>query len=245
MQSFNLYITYTINSSWCGELNVTIKLSGHILFPSLEVQPNLKPYVDIIKEIKSLGHSPYVVVGGGAPARYYIRLAREQGADESTCDQIGITIANLHAKIFTYALGEEACPFVPRDFDELELALSTGKIVVMGGLQPGQSTNAVSCVLAEKTKSKLFINTTNVDGVYTADPKKDPSAKLYETIKIEELKKVLDSQGARAGEYDLADQVALRIIQRSKITTKIINGRDPKNILRAIMGEKIGTTVLP
>jgi len=226
-------------------LKVTIKLSGHILFPSLEVQPNFKPYADVIKEIKSLGHLPYVVVGGGAPARYYIRLAREQGADESTCDQIGITIANLHAEILAYALGEDACPFVPRDFSELGLALSTGKIVVMGGLQPGQSTNAVSCVLAEKTGSKLIINTTDVDGVYTADPRKDPSAKLLEYVKIEELRYILDSQGARAGEYDLVDQVSIKIIQRSRITTKIINGRDPKNILRAIMGEKIGTTVLP
>lgn len=226
-------------------MKVTIKLSGHILFPSLEVQPNFKPYADVIKEIKSLGHLPYVVVGGGAPARYYIRLAREQGADESTCDQIGITIANLHAEILAYALGEDACPFVPRDFSELGLALSTGKIVVMGGLQPGQSTNAVSCVLAEKTGSKLIINTTDVDGVYTADPRKDPSAKLLEYVKIEELRYILDSQGARAGEYDLVDQVSIKIIQRSRITTKIINGRDPKNILRAIMGEKIGTTVLP
>lgn len=226
-------------------MKVTIKLSGHVLFPSLEVQPNLEPYVAVIKEIKSLGHSPYVVVGGGAPARYYIKLAREQGADESTCDQIGITIANLHAKIFIHALGEDACPFVPRDFNELDIALSTGKIIVMGGLQPGQSTNAVSCVLAERTGSKLLINTTNVDGVYTADPKRDPAAKLYDVIKIDVLKNVLNSQGARAGEYDLADQVAIRIIQRSKITTKIINGRDPKNILRAIMGEKVGTTVIP
>ncbi len=147
----------------------------------------------------------------------------------------------MHAKIFIHALGEEACPFVPRDFEELEFALSTGKIVVMGGLQPGQSTNAVSCVLAERTKSKLFINTTSVDGVYTADPKKDASARKYETIKIEDLMRILRTQGIRAGEYDLVDQVAMRIIQRSKI----IDGRDPKNILRAVMGEKIGTTVMP
>ena len=201
--------------------------------------------MDVIKEIKSLGHSPYVVVGGGTPARYYIRLAREHGADESTCDQIGINIANLHAKIFTHALGDYACPFVPRDFNELELALSTGKIVVMGGLQPGQSTNAVACVLAERSESKLLVNTTNVEGVYSADPKKDPHAKLYESITIEELKRVVDTQSSRAGEYDLTDQVAIRIMQRSRIITKIINGLDPKNILRAIMGEKIGTTVLP
>ncbi|MBS7618940.1 UMP kinase, partial [Candidatus Bathyarchaeota archaeon] len=51
-----------------------------------------------------------------------------------------------------------------------------------GGLQPGQSTNAVACVLAERSESKLLVNTTNVEGVYSADPKKDPHAKLYESI---------------------------------------------------------------
>lgn len=226
-------------------MNVTIKLSGHVLFPSLHTLPDLKPYAAVIKEIKSLGYLPHVVVGGGEPARYYIRLAREQGADESTCDQVGITIANLNAEIFIRALGEDACPFVPRNFKELDYALSTGRIIVMGGLQPGQSTNAVSCVLAERTNSRLFVNTTTVDGVYTSDPKKDPSAKKYDTISIKDLIKVLESQGIRAGEYDLIDPVALKIIQRSKIITKVIDGRVPKNILRAVVGEDIGTTIMP
>jgi uridylate kinase len=142
-------------------------------------------------------------------------------------------------------MGEDACQFVPKNFEELDRALSTGKVVVMGGLQPGQSTNAVSCILAERSGSKLLINTTTVDGVYSKDPKKDPSAKKYAKISVAGLTKVLERLGTRAGEYDLLDPVALKIIQRSKITTKVIDGRDPKNILRAIKGERIGTTIVP
>jgi uridylate kinase len=226
-------------------MKVTIKLSGHILFPTLGATPDLKKYVAVIREVKTLGHDPFVVVGGGEPARYYIRLAREQGADESTCDQIGITVAILNARILISAMGEDACQFVPKNFEELDRALSTGKVVVMGGLQPGQSTNAVSCILAERSGSKLLINTTTVDGVYSKDPKKDPSAKKYAKISVAGLTKVLERLGTRAGEYDLLDPVALKIIQRSKITTKVIDGRDPKNILRAIKGERIGTTIVP
>jgi uridylate kinase len=225
-------------------LNITIKLSGHILFPSFDLS-DLKPYAEVIKKIKSIGHMPYVVVGGGIPARYYINLARAHGADESTCDYIGISIANINARIFINALGDEACQFVPTNFKELDEAISTGKIVVMGGLQPGQSTTAVSSVLAERTNSKLFIITTNTDGVYTADPKKDPNAKKYDTINIDELMRILESQGIKAGEYDLLDPIALKIIKRSKIITKVINGKDPINILKAVVGEKIGTTILP
>jgi uridylate kinase len=226
-------------------LNVTIKLSGHVLFPSLDAVPDLKGHVAVIKKIKAKGHSPFVVVGGGEPARHLIRAARANGADESTCDQVGIAVANINALIFTRALGDDAFQYIPKNTDELDKALSSGKIVVMGGLQPGQSTNAVSCVLAEKSGSSLLVNTTTVDGVYSGDPKKDPSAKKFSEIKVKDLAKILEGLGTRAGEYDLLDPVALKIIQRSRIITKVIDGRDPKNILRAIEGEDIGTTIVP
>lgn len=226
-------------------MNVTIKLSGHVLFPSLDAVPDLKGHVAAIRKIKAKGHSPFVVVGGGEPARHLIRAARENGADESSCDQVGIAVANINALIFARALGDEAFQYVPRNTDELDKALSSGKIVVMGGLQPGQSTNAVSCVLAERSGSTLLINTTAVDGVYSGDPKRDPSAKKFSEIRARDVAKILEGLGTRAGEYDLLDPVALRMIQRSKILTKVIDGRDPKNILRAIEGEDIGTTIVP
>jgi uridylate kinase len=226
-------------------LNVTIKLSGHVLFPSLDALPDMKGYVAAIKKVKAKGHSVFVVVGGGEPARHLIKVARENGADESSCDQVGIAVANINAMIIARALGNDAFQYVPRNTDELDRALSSGKIVVMGGLQPGQSTNAVSCILAERSGSTLLVNTTSVDGVYSGDPKKNASAKKYSEIKVKDLTKILDSLGTRAGEYDLLDPVALKIIQRSKILTKVIDGRDPKNILRAIEGEDIGTTIVP
>lgn len=226
-------------------MRVTVKLSGHVLFPSLDASPDLKGFAEVILKIKSRGDSPFVVVGGGEPARHLIKVARENGADESSCDQVGIAVANINALIFARALGEAACQYVPRDSEELDRALSSGKIVVMGGLQPGQSTNAVSCILAEKSGSALLINTTTVDGVYTGDPKKDPAAKKYSSIKAKDVTRILDSLGTKAGEYDLLDPVALKIIQRSRILTKIVSGMDPKNILRAIEGEDIGTTIVP
>lgn len=225
-------------------MNITIKLSGHILFPKLGAPPALGDYVEVIRKVKAMGHRPFVVVGGGEPARYYIKIARENGSDESSCDQVGIAVANLNARIFARSLGDDACQFVPTDSDDLDKALSTGKIVVMGGLQPGQSTNAVSGVLAERSGSRLLINTTTVDGVYSGDPKKNPDARRYSRITVAELRAILDGMGTRAGEYDLLDPVALKIIERSGITTKVIDGRDPKNILRAI-DEDIGTTVVP
>ncbi len=179
-----------------------------------------------------------------SPGRYYIRIARENGLDESSCDQVGIAATRINAKIFARALGNSASQLIPTDFDELDEAISTDKIVVMGGLQPGQSTNAVAAVLAERSESKLFINTTTVDGLYDSDPKTNPHAKKLDRVSISEVARILDKSGVKAGEYELMDHVAIKIIRRSGITTKIIDGRDPKNILKAIEG-KIGTIITP
>jgi len=228
-------------------LRITIKLSGHVLFPTLDTQTRISEYAEIVKKLALEGHEVNVVVGGGAPARYYIQMARKQGADESTCDFIGIKIANLNANLFSIALGDLACPFVPTSYDEMQKAKSTEKIIVMGGLQPGQSTNAVACVLAEFTNSNLLINTTTVDGVYTSDPRKDPNARRLSKVSVSELSKILESLGTRAGEYELLDPVALRIIQRSGIVTKIIDGTNPENITAACadLKEGIGTLIVP
>ncbi len=177
-------------------MNVTIKLSGHILFPSLDSQPDFSGYVKLVKELKAEKHNVYLVVGGGEPARYYIRMARNNGSDESTCDQVGITVACLNAKIMAVALGDIAYPFIPKSFDQLDRALASGNVVVMGGLQPGQSTNAVAGVLAERSGSKLLINTTTVDGVYSKDPRRDPSAKKFLQITADDLAKVLAQKPA-------------------------------------------------
>lgn len=226
-------------------MNVTIKLSGHVLFPSIESSPKFDGYADVVKSIKNSGHNPFVVVGGGWPARYYIKIARSNGMDESTCDQMGISAANINARIFARSLGDAACHSIPTDFEMLDYAISTGKIVVMGGLQPGQSTNAVAAMLAERSDSKLFINTTTVDGLYDSDPKTNPSARKLPKVGIKEVASILaKSSSSNAGQHELLDNVAIKIIERSSITTRIIDGTNPENIKRALT-EEIGTTITP
>jgi len=173
-----------------------------------------------------------------------IRLARESGADESTCDQVGIAMANINALVFARALGDDAFQCVPRDTDELDRALSSGKIVVMGGLQPGQSTNAVAAIAAETVGADLLINATDVDGVYTSDPKTDPKAKRLEEITVKELLAAILKEEVSAGGYKLFDPVAVKIIGRSRIPTLILNASDPENLIRAVEGGKVGTRVV-
>jgi uridylate kinase len=114
----------------------------------------------------------------------------------------------------------------------------------MGGLTPGHSTNAVAAIAAETVKADLFVNATDVDGVYTGDPGKDSEAKKLDEVTVQRLHEILSKTDISAGAYDLMDPLALRIIQRSKISTVILDGRTSHNIVRALENERVGTRVV-
>jgi uridylate kinase len=122
--------------------------------------------------------------------------------------------------------------------------VESNKIIVSGGLHPGQSTNATSALIAEKTRASEFINATDVNGIYDSDPRKNNNAQLFEKIEVNKLLKMLLKESSMAGEYDLLDIVALKVIERSKIKTKVILS-NPTNIYNTIQGrDYIGTELI-
>ena len=220
---------------------VVVKLSGSLF--KLEYE-RLKPFFKLFFSLHKEGIKTAVVTGGGEIARKYIKMARKIGCDESTLDEIGIAISRINAKTFSIGLGDLAFPKVPLTLEEAELALSSGKIPVIGGYHPGFSTNAVAALTAERLKADLFVNATDVDGIYDMNPKLHKNARKLDEIRINELIKMLSLEGYKAGEYELMDLVALKVIQRSKIRTKVVLC-DPSVIKKAIKNEKVGTEIIP
>ncbi len=223
-------------------MNIVLKIGGHSLTENLGSE-TFNPYLKVISNLASKGHRIVVVTGGGQIARMYIALARKFKADESTSDEIGIDVARLNAKLLIAGLGDLAWPHVPVTLEEVAVGIQSKKVVVMGGLTPGQSTTAVSALSAERIGANLLIIATNVDGVYSADPRKSTRAKKLEKVDTRELRRILEKGGIYAGEYELIDLVSLAILERSKMKTVILNGDKPENILKAVNGSRIGTTV--
>ncbi|MBS7655784.1 UMP kinase [Candidatus Bathyarchaeota archaeon] len=224
-------------------MKIVVKLGG-FAFPLKIDEEVIKAFALKFKEIYKAGHKLAIVTGGGEAARVYINAARNLGASESFCDQLGILVSRLNAKLILTSLNDLAAFKIPESLEEFQNLFSLGKIVVMGGLQPGHSTNAVAALIAELIKADLLINVTDVDGVYTKDPKEDPKAKLLNKVTVKQLQEILSLNEMKAGKYKLLDLLALKIIERSKIPTWIINGKDPSNLIKAIKGEKIGTKIL-
>jgi len=223
---------------------VVVKLGG-FAFP-LEPDPDaLRGYARVFKRISEEGTRLVVVAGGGRLARTLIKVARALGASEAICDELGIVASRLNASLLALALGLPDPLDVPGGPRPLLRALRTSSIVVVGGFQPGQSTDAVAVISAELIGARLVVKATDVDGIYTADPKKHPEARKLDRLSYQEAVELLSRAEARAGTYELLDISAIRLARRSGISIRVVDGRDPENIYRAVRGEELGTLVGP
>jgi uridylate kinase len=221
---------------------VVISLGGSILIPSLE-NHTIREYVPVIKKIAKRCRL-YIVVGGGGEARRYISVTRELGIDEGTSDEIGILITRLNATLLISALGDDAYPKVADSHAEAKKFGESGKIVVMGGITPGQTTDAVAAVLAERVGAAVFINATSVDGIYSADPKKNRNAERFDVLTPRQLLDIVGGSALGAGSNIVLDIVAARVVERSHIPLVVLDGCEPKNLSDAILKGKFTGTVV-
>ncbi len=219
---------------------IVIKLSGKVF--EMNNTKLLKDYATFLVKI-SKTYQPVIVAGGGNIARHYISHARLSGADESTLDELGIEVSRLNAKLLIYALKNHSYPHPPTTLQEVKHAVDSGQIVIAGGLHPGQSTNGTAALIAEKVAASEFLNATDVDGIYDSDPNKNKRAKKFKRIELKKLRSLLVHEDSIAGGYDLMDIVALKVIERSKLKTRVLKA-DIKNLEKAIKGNPVGTEII-
>lgn len=219
-----------------------VTIGGSIIIKNHNYK-RFKDYADVLNDMKN-EHELFVVVGGGKTARDYIGIARDLSVSEAMCDDIGIDVTRLNARLLIMAMGEDAYPVVPHNFREALEFSKSGKIIVMGGTEPAHSTDAVGSILAEFVNADLLINATSVDGLYNKDPNKYEDAQMLEEVKPAEMMDLMSSKDIKAGTYEFFDMTAIQIIKRSSIRTVIVNGNDAHNIQKAVT-EKIGTLIVP
>lgn len=227
-------------------MRIVIKLTGRV-FNNEEL---VRRYVEIIAKESSRGNI-VVVAGGGDAARRYIEMTRKLTGNESMADMIGIYASRLNARLMMYALlakGVNVYPSIPETLEELGKAYSVSNVVVMGGLQPGQSTTMVSVLAAEYLNVNTVVNCSNIDALYTDDPTRNPNATKISKASLSEVESILRKEGARsfAGTYELIDEWALRIMRRSGISMVILDGKDPERLIRYLTdGSVEGTLITP
>ena len=223
-------------------MKIVIAIGGSILLKEYDYQ-KFQEYSEILKSLSN-EHELFVVVGWGKPARDYISVIRDLNGGEAQCDDIGIEVTRINAKLLLTALGDYAYQRVPHNFQEALEFSASGKIIVMGGTEPAHSTDAVSAILAEYIHADKLINLTSVDGMYNKDPNKYEDAELIKEITASEMMDFISGKDTKAGTYEFFDMTAIQMIKRSSIETVIANGYTPENLTKVINGEDIGTKII-
>jgi uridylate kinase len=228
-------------------MKFVVKIGGSLLFTT-DQQYELtryKEYAQLIQQVKNQGHEIILVVGGGSLAKSLVEKGQQLGGKRDALDYLGIAATWVSAQLMITALGEVAYP-VPVMTEEQLLALQQdGRLLVLGGLEPRQSTNAVAARVAELTQSEVLLNVTDVEGVYDCDPKQSDQAKLLTRLTVTELQNIIASLTSEPGTYPLFDKRALEIVQRSGVEIWFVSGLNTSNILKAIKTKKPGTRVVP
>jgi uridylate kinase len=223
-------------------MRIVVRLGGSVVASPINTEL-IGKYADIIRSVKQQGHEVAVVVGGGSLAREFIGIANDLQLDMDAQDELAISCSRLFAQLFLRKLGGVACGKVATTLDEAEGCLREGKVVVMGGLKPGLTTDAVAAMVAERVDAGLLVKGTDQDGVYDKDPRKHPDAVKQDSLSLGDLERILEHNVHHAGIHQIIDPVAMQILKRKRLRIVVVNGYKPENIVAAIKGENVGTVI--
>ena len=214
-------------------MRLVIRIGGSVVASPVNTEL-ISKYADIIQTVKQQGHEVVVVLGGGALAREFIGIARNLHLDMTAQDEIAISCSRIFAQLFLKKIGDKGCSKVAVTLDEAAQCLGEGKIVVMGGLKPGITTDAVATLVAERINAELLVKGTDQDGVYDKDPRKHFDAMKLDRLSLEELAAIFEYSEHKAGIHQIIDPEAIKVLKRKRLKLVVVNGFKPENILAAI-----------
>jgi uridylate kinase len=227
---------------------ILLKLSGESLGhegSGVDLHP-LKNIAQDVSEIQKLGAQVGIVVGAGN----FIRgeVLEEQGLDRETSDYMGMLGTVINSLALAASFAQMGLPVVlmsllpvvglidAYDIEKALRALEAGSIVIFaaGTGKPFCTTDTAASQRAIEIHADLLLKATKVDGVYSADPKKDPQATLYSHITYEEV---------LAKKLAVMDEYAIQLCQQAKLPLRVFNMNHPSALKRIVLGENEGTLV--
>ncbi|MFB6093850.1 MAG: UMP kinase [Halanaeroarchaeum sp.] len=226
-------------------MRAVVSLGGSVLAPDLDHE-RVAAHAAAIERLHEAGVSVAVVVGGGDVAREYIDTGRALDANEIELDDLGIAVTRLNARLLIAALDDLAAPAPAESYEGAKAALRRGDVAVMGGVTPGQTTDAVGAAVAEYVEADLLVYATSVPGVFDADPNEDAAASRFDRMTARELVDTIVDTEMTAGASAPVDLLAAKLIERSGMRTVVLDGTAPETLVSAVLdGDHDGTDVVP
>jgi len=228
---------------------ILLKLSGEVLAGpqpyGIDLQ-TLKGLAKEIREVSELGVAIALILGGGNIFRGL--AASASGMDRAGADYIGMLATVMNCLAFQDALNQEG--LVTRVMTALEMRevaepyvyrravrhMEKGRVVLLAGGtgNPYFTTDTAAALRALEIRAQAILKGTKVDGVYSEDPKKNPSATFYPTVSYMDVLK---------GNLKVMDLTAISMCMEAKIPVYVFNIRKQGNIRRVLQGESVGSVV--
>lgn len=218
---------------------LVISLGGSIIVPGEIDTVFLKHFREIIVRMEQTRF--LIICGGGAICRKCQNVAREIApATKADLDWIGIQATRLNAELVRSMFGTMAHEKVIHNPDE---PINTGKRIIIGaGFEPGSSTDLRAVQIAERFSAAQVINMSNIDYVYSDDPKKNPGAGKLTRISWADFRKLVGDEWDPGLNMPF-DPIASRAAEAAGLTVVII-GNDMENFERLLKGGPFrGTTI--
>ncbi|RVU01794.1 UMP kinase [Mucilaginibacter limnophilus] len=228
---------------------ILLKLSGESLMGEKQYgidNNRVQQYAEDIKKVVDAGIEVAIVIGGGNIFRGL--SAEKSGMERAQADYMGMlaTVINcmamqsaledlgLETRLQSAIKMEQICePYIRR---RAMTHLHTGKIVIFGAGtgNPYFTTDTAASLRAIEIKADVVMKGTRVDGIYTADPEKDPTATRYDEISFQEV-------------YDkglnVMDMTAITLCRENKLPIIVFDMNEPGNFMKLANGEHVGTIV--
>lgn len=228
---------------------ILLKLSGEALMgdKNYGIDPiRLQQYTEEIKKVHDMGVEIAIVIGGGNIFRGV--QAESSGMDRVQGDYMGMLATLINAMALQSALEqggmytrlmsgikiESVCePFIRR---RAIRHLEKGRIVIFGaGIgNPYFTTDSTASLRAIEVEADIVLKGTRVDGVYTADPEKDPTATKYKTISFQEVYEK---------NLNVMDMTAFTLCQENNLPIIVFDMNVEGNLKNLVQGEEIGTLI--
>ncbi len=234
-----------MQSDMSSKETIVMSVGGSLIVPreiDVTFLTNLKGFIDMETATKSRRF--IIIAGGGRTARNYQDAASAVSElNSNDLDWMGIHATRLNGHLLRTIFRDLAHPVMITNPDDILDVPPDVPVVIAAGYRPGSSTDLRAVQIAEKLGATKVINLSNIDHVYTDDPRVNPDAKKIETINWTDFRALIPADWD-PGLSSPFDPIAAKVAQKDNLEVAIINGSRLDEVVKYLDGEKfIGTRI--